>query len=63
MKLVCSKSNLLNAVNIVSKGHMGSYLMGKDYKLLVAISIVYGIILFIIYIFRNKIIKDDIKDE
>ena len=37
--------------------------MGKDYKLLVAISAIYGIILFIIYIFRNKIIKDDIKDE
>ena len=48
---------------IIYPSFLGAGIMGKDYKLLVAISIVYGIILFIIYIFRNKIIKDDIKDE
>ena len=41
---------------IIYPSFLGAGIMGKDYKLLVAISIVYGIILFIIYIFRNKII-------
>ncbi len=48
---------------IIYPSFLGAGIMGKDYKLLVAISAIYGIILFIIYIFRNKIIKDDIKDE
>lgn len=48
---------------IVYPSFLGAGIIGRDYKLLFAISLVYGIILFVIYLFRNKIIKDDAKDE
>lgn len=47
---------------IIFPSFLGSGIMSKDYKMLVAISLLYGIILFIVYLYRNKFIKDD-KDE
>ena len=54
---------LARTPGILYPGLLGAGLIGKDFKMLVAISLLYGIILFVIYLFRNKLIKDDVIDE